>query len=126
VRYRILDDAAGARRTDGRGTGRGAGQFLTTAQQRPEIGRSRRRSPPRPQLPLEVDREKVKKLGVPVNELFTTLQTFLGGFQVNDFTRFGRNYKVTMQAESEFRQDVRDSDSCSCATRAARWCRWTR
>ena len=45
---------------------------------------------------------------MPVNEVFTTLQTFLGGYQVNDFTRFGRNYKVTMQAESEFRQDVRD------------------
>src|SRR4030095_8209755 len=65
-------------------------------------------SPSTPNYRLEVDREKVKKLGVPVNDVFTTLQTFLGGFQVNDFTRFGRTHKVTMQAESEFRQDVRD------------------
>ncbi len=86
-----------------------AGQFMAAAQQRPEIGRiTTTFSASTPNYRLEVDREKVKKLGVPVNEVFTTLQTFLGGFQVNDFTRFGRNYKVTMQAESEFRQEVRD------------------
>jgi hypothetical protein len=55
---------------------------------------------------VQVDREKVKKLGVPVNDVFTTFQTFLGGYQINDFTRFGRNYKVTMQAESQFRQEI--------------------
>jgi multidrug efflux pump subunit AcrB len=38
--------------------------------------------------------------------VFTTFQTFLGGYQINDFTRFGRNYKVTMQAESQFRQQI--------------------
>ena len=86
-----------------------AGQFLAAASQRPEIGRiTTTFSAGTPNYRLEVDREKVKKLGVPVNELFTTLQTFLGGYQVNDFTRFGRNYKVTMQAESEFRQEIRD------------------
>jgi multidrug efflux pump len=57
---------------------------------------------------LFVDREKAKKLGVPVSDVFAALQTFLGGYQVNDFSRFGRNYKVTMQAESEFRQEVSD------------------
>jgi multidrug efflux pump len=87
-----------------------AGQFLAAASQRPEIGRiTTTFSASTPNYRLEVDREKVKKLGVPVNELFTTLQTFLGGYQVNDFTRFGRNYKVTMQAESEFRQEMRDT-----------------
>ncbi len=45
---------------------------------------------------------------MPVSDVFTTLQTFLGGYQVNDFSRFGRNYKVTMQAESDFRQEVTD------------------
>ena len=68
------------------------------------------------ELPVEVDRDKTKKLGVPVNDVFTTLQTFLGGYQVNDFTRFGRNYKVTMQAEAEFRQEIATCRSCSCAT----------
>ena len=86
-----------------------AGQFMAAASQRPEIGRiTTTFSASTPNYRLEVDREKVKKLGVPVNDVFTTMQTFLGGYQVNDFTRFGRNYKVTMQAESEFRQGVRD------------------
>ena len=61
-----------------------------------------------PNYQLFVDREKAKKLGVPVSDVFATLQTFLGGYQVNDFSRFGRNYKVTMQAESDFRQEVTD------------------
>ena len=45
---------------------------------------------------------------MPVNDVFATLQTFLGGYQVNDFTRFGRNYKVSLQADPEFRQEVSD------------------
>jgi hydrophobe/amphiphile efflux-1 (HAE1) family protein len=84
-----------------------AGQFIAEAQKRPEIGRiATTFSASTPNYRVEVDREKAKKLGVPVNDVFTALQTFLGGYQVNDFTRFGRNYKVTMQAESEFRQEI--------------------
>ncbi len=45
---------------------------------------------------------------MPINDVLSTLQIFLGGYQVNDFTRFGRNYKVTMQADPEFRQEVSD------------------
>jgi hydrophobe/amphiphile efflux-1 (HAE1) family protein len=86
-----------------------AQDFATAAQARPEIGRvSTTFSATTPNYQLDVDREKAKKLGVPVNDVFTTLQTFLGGYQVNDFSRFGRNYKVTLQAESEFRQEVTD------------------
>ena len=105
-----------------------AGQFIAAAQQRPEIGRiTTTFSATTPNYRLEADREKVKKLGVPVNDVFTTLQTFLGGYQVNDFTRFGRNYKVTMQAESAVPPgDRATSRSCSCATRRATWCRSTR
>jgi multidrug efflux pump subunit AcrB len=55
---------------------------------------------------LDIDREKCKKLGVPLSDVFSALQTFLGGLQVNDFNRFGRSYKVTLQAEPEFRGDV--------------------
>jgi multidrug efflux pump len=84
-------------------------EFVAKAQARPEIGRiSTTFSASTPNYQLFVDREKAKKLGVPVSDVFTTLQTFLGGYQVNDFTRFGRNYKVTMQAESEFRQEITD------------------
>ncbi|MEN9728413.1 MAG: hypothetical protein RL434_2779 [Pseudomonadota bacterium] len=83
--------------------------FIAAARKRPEIGNINTTfSASTPHYKLRIDREKAKKLGVPVNDVFTTLQTFLGGYQVNDFTRFGRNYKVSMQAESEFRQEVTD------------------
>ena len=59
-----------------------------------------------PTYRYEVDREKAKALGVPVQDIFTTLQTFLGGVPVNDFNRFGRTYKVILQAEPEFRSDA--------------------
>ncbi|HEX9772870.1 MAG TPA: multidrug efflux RND transporter permease subunit [Steroidobacteraceae bacterium] len=86
-----------------------AAQFVAAAQQRPEIGRiATTFSANTPNYQVEVDREKAKKLGVPVNDVFTALQTFLGGYLVNDFSRFGRNYKVTMQAEAEYRQEIRD------------------
>jgi len=86
-----------------------AQEFVAAAQQRPEIGRiSTTFSASTPNYQLFVDREKAKKLGVPVSDVFTTLQTFLGGYQVNDFSRFGRNYKVSMQAEPDFRQEVTD------------------
>jgi The (Largely Gram-negative Bacterial) Hydrophobe/Amphiphile Efflux-1 (HAE1) Family len=86
-----------------------ADEFIAAASKRAEIGRiSTTFSASTPNYRLQVDREKAKKLGVPVNDVLTTLQTFLGGYQVNDFTRFGRNYKVTLQAESDFRQEVTD------------------
>jgi multidrug efflux pump len=84
-------------------------QFLGTLSQDPSIGRvTTTFSASTPNYRLTVDREKVKKLGVPVNDLFTTLQTFMGGYQVNEFTAFGRNYKVTIQADTSFRTEVRD------------------
>ena len=86
-----------------------AQDFIAAAKKRPEIGNINTTfSASTPNYQLYVDREKANKLGVPINDVFTTLQTFLGGYQVNDFTRFGRNYKVSMQAESEFRQEVTD------------------
>jgi HAE1 family hydrophobic/amphiphilic exporter-1 len=63
-----------------------------------------------PQLYLEVDRTKAKTLGVPLTSIFTTLQTFLGSAYVNDFTLFGRTYKVMMQADHRFRKSVEDID----------------
>lgn len=82
-------------------------QFLAAARQRPEIGMiySTFRADT-PGYRFEVDREKAEKLGIPVSDVFNTLQAFLGGLQVNDFNRFGRTYKVLMQAEPEFRNDV--------------------
>ncbi len=58
-----------------------------------------------PQLYADVDRTKAKKLNVPLNNLFDTLQVYLGSAYVNDFNLFGRTYRVTAQAEGRFRND---------------------
>lgn len=82
-------------------------QFVAAVRKRPEIGMIYSTfQVDTPGYQFRVDREKVEKLGVPVNDVFNALQTFLGGVQVNDFNRFGRTYKVMMQAESQFRSDV--------------------
>jgi hydrophobe/amphiphile efflux-1 (HAE1) family protein len=57
-----------------------------------------------PQLSVDVDREKAKALGVPLNELFDTLSATLGSYYVNDFNRFGRTWQVLMSAEPVFRK----------------------
>jgi multidrug efflux pump len=61
-----------------------------------------------PQLEADVDREKAKMQGVPLANLFETLQINLGSLYVNDFNRFGRTYQVVAQAEPQFRDDVQD------------------
>jgi hydrophobic/amphiphilic exporter-1 (mainly G- bacteria), HAE1 family len=61
-----------------------------------------------PQIFLTIDRWKTKKLGIPMSNLFNTLQTFLGSVYVNDFNKFGKVYKVYLQAESKFRSKVKD------------------
>jgi multidrug efflux pump len=70
-----------------------------------------------PQLYVEVDRVKAKSLGVPLSEIFSTLQIYLGSLYVNDFNRFGRTYQVTAQADTQFR--LRADDIRSLKTRNA-------
>jgi hydrophobic/amphiphilic exporter-1 (mainly G- bacteria), HAE1 family len=78
-------------------------QLTEAASSRPEIGRiSTTFNPATPQVKVELDREKARTLGVPVNTVFQTLQAYLSGLYVNDFVRFGRVYKVFLQAEPEF------------------------
>lgn len=82
-------------------------QFIAAVRQRPEISMAQSSFKANtPTYRYEVDREKAKALGVPVQDIFTALQTFLGGVPVNDFNRFGRTYKVILQAEPEFRADA--------------------
>jgi len=61
-----------------------------------------------PQLYLELDRTKAQKLGIPLSEIFSTLQAFLGSSYVNDFNIFGRTYRVMIQADHQFRNKVED------------------
>lgn len=84
-------------------------RFIEAASRRPEIGRittAYRASVP--QIFAEVDREKSYKQGVPLSEVTQALGAFLGGAYVNDFNRFGRLYKVYVQAEPQYRNEAED------------------
>ena len=61
-----------------------------------------------PQLDAEVDRLKAKAQGVPLTELFDTLQTYLGSSYVNDFNQFGRTWQVIAQADAPYRDSIED------------------
>jgi HAE1 family hydrophobic/amphiphilic exporter-1 len=80
--------------------------FMEAARKRPEIGRvmSLYRASV-PQVYADIDRSKVLKVGVPISDVNTTLGALLGSSYVNDFNRFGRVYKVYVQAEPEVRKD---------------------
>ncbi len=56
-----------------------------------------------PQVEMDVDREKAKQLGVPLNDVFTTMQTYLGSNFVNQFNLFGRTWRVYVQADPQYR-----------------------
>ncbi|XPF92858.1 efflux RND transporter permease subunit [Colwellia sp. RE-S-Sl-9] len=58
-----------------------------------------------PQMDIDIDREQALIQGIPLNEVFDTLQVYLGSAYVNDFNLFGRTYQVNAQADAEFRQD---------------------
>ncbi|MCP4009447.1 MAG: multidrug efflux RND transporter permease subunit [Proteobacteria bacterium] len=64
-----------------------------------------------PQISLVIDRLKAKILGVKLTDIFTTLQTQLGGLYVNDFNLYGQTYKVMLQADAQFRQQESDLSS---------------
>ncbi|WP_455388881.1 efflux RND transporter permease subunit [Petrachloros mirabilis] len=81
-----------------------AQEFLTKARQQPAIGAigtSFRVSAPR--IFVHVDRERAKSLGVPISEVFDTLQAYFGNLYVNDFLKFGRVYRVQTEAEAQYR-----------------------
>jgi multidrug efflux pump len=61
-----------------------------------------------PQLYADIDRTKARQLGVPVTEVFDTMQIYLGSLYVNDFTKFGRTYSVRVQADAQYRARAED------------------
>jgi len=61
-----------------------------------------------PQIDSHIDREKAKTYGIPLGDVFDTLQVYLGSLYVNDFNRFGRTYQVNVQAESPYRLQPED------------------
>ena len=81
-------------------------KFIKAANERPEIGKAFTTFQATvPQRFMDIDKEKALKLGVKLNDLYTTVGAFMGGAYVNDFTRFGRLYKTYIQAEPEYRVD---------------------
>ena len=79
-------------------------RFLEAARKRPELtGLNSLFSASVPQVFARVDRDKALKLGVDIRDVYATLQTLMGGFYVNDFNRFGRQWKVYLQADPEYR-----------------------
>ncbi|MBN9296115.1 MAG: multidrug efflux RND transporter permease subunit [Filimonas sp.] len=61
-----------------------------------------------PGYQVDVDREKCKKLGVSVADVYRTMQMFLGSSYINDFTVYGRNFRVVAQADTTYRGDIKD------------------
>lgn len=81
--------------------------FMEAVRQRPEIANvTTTFLPTVPQMFAEVDRDKTLKHGVALNDVYRTLQTFMGGYFINYFNRFGRQWQVFLQADGEFRQRV--------------------
>jgi HAE1 family hydrophobic/amphiphilic exporter-1 len=83
--------------------------FLTAARQRPELASLFTAfDPTYPQVKVDLDREKARTLGVPVNDVFQAMSTAMGGAYVNDFNRFGRLYRVYVQADADYRRKPQD------------------
>lgn len=85
-------------------------KFIGEARKRPEIGSIYTSfSNDTPSYQLEIDRDKVAREHVAMTDLYSVLQTYYGSYQVNDFTTFGRNFKVVIQAAPEFRTKIQDN-----------------
>ena len=84
-------------------------KFLVAARKRPELaGVASQFSAAVPQIFADVDRDKVLKQGVAVGDVYQTLQAYLGGLYLNQFNRFGRQWRVFLQAEGEERHSDED------------------
>ncbi len=83
-------------------------KFMAAAQKRPELARVSTTLLPRvPQFFVNVDRDRVLSEGVDLGQVYGTLQAFMGGQFVNYFNRFGRQWQVYVEAEGDFRRDVK-------------------
>jgi HAE1 family hydrophobic/amphiphilic exporter-1 len=97
----ILEDRSGG---DIRFLSDNLNKFMAAARKRPEIGSlSTTFLPSVPQQFVTVDRDKVIKQGVAINDVYRTIQAFMGGLFVNYFNRFGRQWQVYVEAEGEYR-----------------------
>src|SRR5579871_5474467 len=100
----VLEDRAGK---DVEFLAENLNKFIGAASKRPEIGGMITTFLPSvPQQFVDVDRDKVLKQGVPLSDVYRTIQTFMGGLFVNYFNRFGRQWQVYVEAEGNYRTDL--------------------
>jgi len=100
----VLEDRAGK---DVTFLARNVKTFMDAAHKRPEFaGMITTFLPSVPQVFVNVDRDKVLKQGIDLSSVYETLQTFMGGFFVNYFNRFGRTWQVYVEAEGDYRTDA--------------------
>ncbi|MBU1137674.1 MAG: efflux RND transporter permease subunit, partial [Proteobacteria bacterium] len=86
-------------------------QLLAEANKDPRIEKAYTTySPNYPMLAVDVDRRKAAALGVEMSELYSTMQAYFGSFYVNDFNKYGKVYRVYVQADKNFRSEVKDID----------------
>jgi HAE1 family hydrophobic/amphiphilic exporter-1 len=84
-----------------------AGQFLGAANQRPEIGMAYTLfNSTTPNYKVSVDRDQVKKMGASVGSVYSTIASNFGSSYINDFTRYGRNFRVVAQADTNYRNNI--------------------
>jgi HAE1 family hydrophobic/amphiphilic exporter-1 len=105
----VLQDRSGTLTVDQLGAE--ASRFIAAGRARPELtSLFTSFDPASPQYAVDLDRNRARKLGVPIDDIFQALSASMGGALVNDFNRFGRLYRVFVQAEAEFRQRPEDID----------------
>jgi HAE1 family hydrophobic/amphiphilic exporter-1 len=103
----VLEDRAG---NDVKFLADNVNTFMAAARKRPEIAAlSTTLLSSVPQEFVDVDEDKVLKQGVPINDVYKTLQTFMGGYFVNYFNRFGRQWPVYIEADGDFRTRVENA-----------------
>ncbi|TDO22879.1 efflux RND transporter permease subunit [Pedobacter duraquae] len=83
------------------------GKFLGAANQRPEIAMAYTLFNARtPNYQVHVDRDQAKKMGVSIGSVYSTISAYLGSSYINDFTRYGRNFRVVTQADTNYRSQI--------------------
>ena len=91
------------------GLSEAAQKVVQAASQRPELrGVSTTFTTSVPQYRIDVDRDKARAIGIPINTIFDTMQSSFGSLYVNDFSLYGRNYRVSLSSEADFREKPDD------------------
>jgi HAE1 family hydrophobic/amphiphilic exporter-1 len=101
----VLEDRSGSLDTEYLATN--TDRFMAAVQKRPEIAMAATTALPHvPQISVEVDRAKVMEQGVNLNDVYSTMQAFMGGYLVNYFNRFGRQWQTYIEADEDSRASI--------------------